>query len=152
MVSVKVLAWKRGRPSTQQYLAMFSDKYVENNGKFYAVKNSQGNGAMTFSEDMTNGLYEVSALGIVHLFSSSDAYNKWLNLYDQFGDCDSCVRFKLLIATDNIGQIIAAPTKYGPFKSSGSIKPRTESMGIILLTVVNGHANALFGVMQKMVA
>ncbi len=113
----KVLAWMRGKPSTREYLAMFSEKYVENNGKFYAVKNSEGNGALTFREDMTNGLYEVLVPGLVNI--SSDSFSKWLNVFHQTDTSYSCIVFKLLIAADNIGQIIAAPTKYEPIQVVG---------------------------------
>ena len=99
-----VLASKDGMPSIRDYLAMFSEKYVESNGNFYAVHNSQGNGAMTYKKDMMHGLYEVII-----------PYDAWTTSVCN----DRCVVFRLLMEADNIGQIIAAPTKYAPIQVIG---------------------------------
>jgi hypothetical protein len=102
----RVLRSQPGMPSTQDYLAMFSDKYVENNGRFYAVKNSQGNGAMTFSDIMRNGLYEIT---VPDRFVGSRSCNT----------SGRCFEFHLLMEADNIGQIIAAPARFDPIQVIG---------------------------------
>eukprot|EP00956_Cyclotella_meneghiniana_P034065 scaffold101316_cov56-Cyclotella_meneghiniana.AAC.5 len=54
-----------GYPGIRDFLVMFSDKYVEKNGRYFAVKNSQGNGALRFDRmrphkfDVLAGLYEL---------------------------------------------------------------------------------------------
>mmetsp|Transcript_16812 Transcript_16812/g.26246 ORF Transcript_16812/g.26246 Transcript_16812/m.26246 type:complete len:440 (-) Transcript_16812:115-1434(-) len=99
----EVLASKHGRPSIRDYLAMFSNKFVESNGNFYAVHNSQGNGAMTYWKEMMHGLYEV----IIP--------EGW-----EASICDDrCVVFRLLYKDDNIGQIIAAPARFDPIQVIG---------------------------------
>ena len=57
---------RQGMPSTVQYLAMFSDKFVEINGRFFTVKNAQNTGGFPFDSKYPNtydwnknGLYEV---------------------------------------------------------------------------------------------
>ncbi len=102
----RVLRSQPGMPSIRDYLAMFSDKYVENNGRFYAVMNSQGNGAMTFSDIMRNGLYEVTVPDTFVGFKSCNTSGK-------------CVEFHLLMEADNIGQIIAAPARFDPIQVIG---------------------------------
>ena len=92
-------------PSLPEYLAMFSDRYVENNGKIYAAKNSQGNGAMTFEKDMPGGLYEVLP------------ETEWPHLMCRHSH--ACIFFKKLLYAENIGQIVAAPPKYAPFEVIG---------------------------------
>ena len=102
----RVLRSQPGMPSTRDYLAMFSDKYVENNGRFYAVKNSQGNGAMTMTDIMRNGLYEIIVPDTFVGMRSCNTSGK-------------CVQFNLLMEADNIGQIIAAPARYDPIQVIG---------------------------------
>lgn len=102
----RVLRSQPGMPSIRDYLAMFSDKYVENNGRFYAVKNSQGNGAMTISEFMRNGLYEIIVPDTFVGMRSCNTSGR-------------CVEFNLLMEADNIGQIIAAPARFDPIQVIG---------------------------------
>ncbi len=111
----KVLATLPGteNPSIRDYLTMFSKKYVENkfSGKFFAVKNSRGSGALTvdrLKEMMKDGLYEVLVPG--------PNYSTECSTLSYAG---TCLVFKLLIEADNIGQIIAAPTKYDPIQGIG---------------------------------
>jgi len=106
----KALSSQPGKPSIRDYLAMFSDKYVEHNGRFYAVKNSQANGAMIFSEWMFNGLYEILV---------PDTFVRETQFSCNTSGSGRCVDFKLLIEADNIGQIVAAPTQYNPVQVIG---------------------------------
>ncbi len=104
----QVLASQAGnKPSITEHLAMFSDRYVKNNGKIYAVKNSQGNGALADTQyrwHMKDGLYEVT------IPDPNDWYKSMACTY--LGGDGSCVVFKLLMEADNIGQIIAAPARF----------------------------------------
>eukprot|EP00579_Thalassiosira_antarctica_P032235 CAMPEP_0202002852 /NCGR_PEP_ID=MMETSP0905-20130828/8599_1 /ASSEMBLY_ACC=CAM_ASM_000554 /TAXON_ID=420261 /ORGANISM="Thalassiosira antarctica, Strain CCMP982" /LENGTH=243 /DNA_ID=CAMNT_0048559885 /DNA_START=114 /DNA_END=841 /DNA_ORIENTATION=+ len=74
-------------PTTAQYLAMFSDKFIEHNGKVFTVKNAQGEGGFPNYTEGENGLYEVSVSGWPY---------------------EACVQYHLIYEDDNIGQIVAS--------------------------------------------
>ena len=93
------------RPSFLDFLVMFSDKYVKKNGRYFAVKNSQGNGALRLL-DVQAGLYEV--------FEKPNA-----DSVDCTGVGTQCVVFELIYEMENLGQIIAAPEKYEPMQIIG---------------------------------
>jgi len=88
----EVFAGTSGTRTTAQYLAMFTDKFVEHNGRVFAVKNDGGTGGYEYGyntwpyDEEPNGLYEV---------------------HDD-GHGSSCITFQLLFENDNIGQIIAS--------------------------------------------
>jgi len=86
-------------PTTAQYLAMFSDKFVEHKGKVFTVKNAQGEGGFPNYTEGENGLYEVSGSGIV-------------------GPYNACVQYHLLYEDNNIGQIVAS-SRFDPIEIIG---------------------------------
>ena len=93
------------RPSFLDFLVMFSDKYVKKNGRYFAVKNSQGNGALQLV-NVQAGLYEVFE-------PNTDSYNLPWCVDNQ------CAVFQLIYEMENLGQIIAAPEKYEPMQIIG---------------------------------
>lgn len=100
--------WLEGEPTTSQYLAMFSDKFVEIDGRVYTVKNAENSGGFPYYpkheilpwDEQPNGLYEV----IDDLSLTGRA----------------CVRFSLRFESgdDNIGQIVAS-SQFDPIKIIG---------------------------------
>lgn len=91
-----------GTPSTAEYLAMFSDKFIEVDGRVYTVKNADNTGGFPFLSKYPdtfdwneNGLYEVRGGG------------------------DPCVYYQLLFRDDNIGQIVPAADDFNPIKIIG---------------------------------
>jgi hypothetical protein len=85
----QILETVSGGPTTAQLLVMFSDQFVEHKGKVYAAP-EEG-----YSEHVaTRGLYEV---------------------IDQI---ETCVKFELLYADDDIGQIVAS-SQFDPIQIIG---------------------------------
>ena len=95
----------------RDFLVMFSDKYVEKNGRYFAVKNSQGNGALRFDR-MPPYKFDVLA-GLYELLDPNSNDPSFCNYSSR------CVVFKLVAQVENIGQIIAAPEKYEPMQIIG---------------------------------
>lgn len=83
-----VLSGDPGTPTTAQYLAMFTDKFIEHKGRVFAVKNEMKTGGYEhdYMYEEPNGLYEV---------------------VDHAHD-PACLTFHLLFEDDHIGQIVAS--------------------------------------------
>ena len=84
------LAPRPGIANTPQYLAMFSDKFVENDGRVFTVKNANNDGGFPSRYNWyPNGLYEVS-------------------------EGRFCVHYKLVYPGENIGQIVGPGAQFDP--------------------------------------
>ncbi len=101
---------------TSQYLAMFSDKFVEIDGRVYTVKNADNSGGFPHYphhnlfpwDEQPNGLYEV--------------------VDDPSLTGRACVYFSCKLKADNIGQIVAS-SMFDPIKIIGVDQATNEIYG-----------------------